>query len=131
MLASRSSAEALAHNGAESLASYASAKTGAFGPTRALAVELAEHAILVNAILPGWFETNLTRKAALRSRRADPPQDTRRQMGKPRELLGATTVLAASASDFITGGSGCPAAAGTPSATGCSPEPRLASGLRE
>jgi 2-dehydro-3-deoxy-D-gluconate 5-dehydrogenase len=41
----------------------ASAKTGLLGLTRALAVELAIHGIQVNAILPGWYETDLTRGA--------------------------------------------------------------------
>ncbi|MDP8928333.1 MAG: SDR family oxidoreductase [Actinomycetota bacterium] len=47
--------------GAAGIASYGTAKTGVLGLTRALAVELAEHGIQVNAILPGWFETDLTR----------------------------------------------------------------------
>jgi len=47
--------------GPPDFSNYAAAKTGILGITRALAVELAIHRIQVNAILPGWFETDLTR----------------------------------------------------------------------
>jgi 2-dehydro-3-deoxy-D-gluconate 5-dehydrogenase len=48
--------------GPRRFADYATAKTGVLGLTRALAVELAEHSIQVNAILPGWIKSDLTRR---------------------------------------------------------------------
>lgn len=46
--------------GPPEFSNYAAAKTGVLGLTRALAVEPAQHNIQVNAILPGWFPTELT-----------------------------------------------------------------------
>lgn len=83
---------------------YAAAKTGVLGLTRALAVELAVHRIQVNAILPGWYETDLTRGLP------DKPfgQEVRRRTaagrwGDPRDLVGTAVYLAAPASDFVAG----------------------------
>ena len=74
------------------------------GLTRGLAVELAAHNIQVNAILPGWIETDLNRerlRAALGDhvRRKTPA----RRLGLPDDLVGAAVFLCAPASDFITG----------------------------
>jgi 2-deoxy-D-gluconate 3-dehydrogenase len=82
---------------------YAAAKTGILGLTRALAVELAP-AIQVNAVLPGWFETDLTRDTRA-SRRGD---EIRRRTpagrwGEPGDLVGPAIFLASRASDFVTG----------------------------
>jgi 2-dehydro-3-deoxy-D-gluconate 5-dehydrogenase len=46
--------------GTPAYASYGAAKPGLLGLTHALAMELAPHRIQVNAILPGWFETDIT-----------------------------------------------------------------------
>jgi 2-deoxy-D-gluconate 3-dehydrogenase len=85
-------------------APYATAKTGMIGLTRALAVELAEHGIQVNAILPGWYETELTRGGPAsdwgeRIRRKTPAA----RWGEPEDLVGAVVFFAAPASDFVTG----------------------------
>ncbi len=83
---------------------YAAAKTGVVGLTRALAVELAIHRIQVNAILPGWFETDLTRglpasASGEQIRRKTPAA----RWGSPEELVGTAVYLASAASDFVTG----------------------------
>ncbi|ABL79509.1 short-chain dehydrogenase/reductase SDR (plasmid) [Nocardioides sp. JS614] len=83
---------------------YAAAKTGIIGLTRALAVELAEHDIQVNAILPGWYETDLTRGApgsewGERIRHKTPAQ----RWGDTDDLAGPAVFLASTASDFVTG----------------------------
>jgi len=49
------------HGAARNIA-YGTAKTGLLGMVRALAVELARHHIRVNALLPGWTETELTER---------------------------------------------------------------------
>jgi 2-deoxy-D-gluconate 3-dehydrogenase len=90
--------------GTPSFAAYGAAKAGVLGLTRAMAVELAVHGIQVNAILPGWYETGLTRGMP-----ATPlGEEIRRRTpagrwGEPSDLVGATVFLAAAASDFVTG----------------------------
>lgn len=83
---------------------YAAAKTGMIGLTRALAVELAADNIQVNAILPGWFETDLTRGMPAsptgdQIRRKTPA----RRWGTDTDLYGPVVFLASSASEFVTG----------------------------
>jgi 2-deoxy-D-gluconate 3-dehydrogenase len=83
---------------------YASAKAGLLGLTRALAVELAPQNIQVNALLPGWFPTELTgdlphTPLGEQIRRKTPAG----RWGDPQDLVGAAIFLAARASDFITG----------------------------
>jgi 2-deoxy-D-gluconate 3-dehydrogenase len=90
--------------GPPDFADYATAKTGILGLTRALAVELASHRIQVNAILPGWYETDLTRGLPAtplgeQIRRRTPAG----RWGEPDDLVGTAVYLASSASDFVTG----------------------------
>jgi 2-deoxy-D-gluconate 3-dehydrogenase len=83
---------------------YAAAKTGIVGLTRALSVELAPHGIQVNAILPGWFETDLTRGGPSEEwgdmiRRKTPAD----RWGATEDLAGPVVFLSSPASDFVTG----------------------------
>lgn len=90
--------------GAPAFPHYAAAKAGVLGLTRSLAVELAPHRIQVNAILPGWFETELT-QATARSPEADliRRKTPAGRWGRPEELVGAAVFLASPAADFVTG----------------------------
>jgi 2-deoxy-D-gluconate 3-dehydrogenase len=90
--------------GAPRFADYAAAKTGILGLTRSLAVELAPARIQVNAILPGWYETDLTRGLPAKPmgeqiRRRTPAG----RWGLPEDLVGTAIYLASPASDFVTG----------------------------
>ena len=83
---------------------YAAAKAGVVGLTRALAVELAPHGIQVNAILPGWYETDLTRGGPHEPwgeliRRKTPAA----RWGEVEDLAGTVVFLSSRASDFVTG----------------------------
>ncbi|MCU1493255.1 MAG: short-chain dehydrogenase/reductase [Acidimicrobiaceae bacterium] len=83
---------------------YATAKTGMLGFTRALAVELAEQRIRVNAILPGWIETEMTRMV----RESDMAPDIVRKIplgrfGVPDDLVGLSLLLSSPAGAYITG----------------------------
>ena len=82
---------------------YGSSKTGVMGLTRGLAIELAPHDIQVNAILPGWYETDMTEEIL-----ADRGEEIRRRtpagrLGVPEDLVGAAIFLASDASSFVTG----------------------------
>ena len=90
--------------GPPDFADYAAAKTGVLGLTRALAVELASDNIQVNAVLPGWYETDLTRGMPASElgeliRRKTPAA----RWGSGADLIGPVVFLASRASDYVTG----------------------------
>ncbi|HET6315174.1 MAG TPA: glucose 1-dehydrogenase [Chloroflexota bacterium] len=85
---------------------YAATKGGAVQLTRSLASAWAKDNIQVNCILPGWIETDLTRRArqvvsGLHERVVD--RTPARRWGTPADLAGAAVFFCSSASDFITG----------------------------
>lgn len=89
--------------GTPQFADYGSSKTGVLGLTRGLAIELAPHDIQVNAILPGWYETDMTEGIL-----TDRGEEIRRRtpagrLGVPEDLVGASIFLASNASSFVTG----------------------------
>jgi NAD(P)-dependent dehydrogenase (short-subunit alcohol dehydrogenase family) len=86
------------------IAPYAAAKAGLLHLTRVLAMEWARHDIQVNAIAPGYVETDLNRdfwsSPAGRRLIDRVPQ---RRLGRPEDLDGALLLLASDAGAFITG----------------------------
>jgi len=92
--------------GAPYAAPYAASKGGIVQMTRALATAWAKDNIQVNAVLPGWIDTDLTRGA-----REQVPGLHERVLartpagrwGKPDDFAGIAVFLAAPASDFVTG----------------------------
>ena len=97
-------ASILGLTGVPRVASYCAAKAGLVNLTRALAGELARHEIRVNALAPGYIETDLNRDY-LRSKagRAMAEQVPLRRFGKPEDLDGALLFLASDASAYVTG----------------------------
>jgi NAD(P)-dependent dehydrogenase (short-subunit alcohol dehydrogenase family) len=84
--------------------SYTAAKAGLIHLTRVLAMELARYGILVNAIAPGYVETDFNRDF-LRSD-AGKKLEARiplRRVGRPGDLDGAILLLASPAGAYITG----------------------------
>jgi 2-deoxy-D-gluconate 3-dehydrogenase len=84
-------------------ASYAAAKAGLLGLTRGMAMELAPHSIQVNAILPGFFETDMTSGMSPQRRREITHRTPAGRWGTPDDLAGVAILLASHASDYITG----------------------------
>jgi 2-deoxy-D-gluconate 3-dehydrogenase len=84
--------------------SYAASKGGLIQLTKSMAIELASHNIQVNAIVPGWIESDMT--APIKSRPFYNEILTRTPAGRfgtPQECAGAAIFLASHASDFVTG----------------------------
>jgi 2-deoxy-D-gluconate 3-dehydrogenase len=92
--------------GASFAAPYSASKGGIVQLTKALATAWARHDIQVNALLPGWIDTELTERSraeivGLEQRVTERTPAGR--WGKPEDLAGAAVFLASRASDFITG----------------------------
>jgi NAD(P)-dependent dehydrogenase (short-subunit alcohol dehydrogenase family) len=86
------------------LAPYAASKGGLWQLTRTMALELARHDIRVNALAPGYIETEINRdflatEAGLRMKKRIP----QRRFGTPEDLDGALLLLASDASRYMTG----------------------------
>jgi NAD(P)-dependent dehydrogenase (short-subunit alcohol dehydrogenase family) len=85
---------------------YTTAKAGLEQMTRALAFEWARYGIRVNALAPGYIETDLNRDFfATDAGKAMIRRIPQRRLGTPQELEGALLLLASDASSYMTGSS--------------------------
>ena len=85
---------------------YASSKGGIVQMTRALATAWAQDNIQVNAVLPGWIDTDLTRRARQQVQGLHESVEKRTPQGRwgaPPDMSGVAAFLASPASDFVTG----------------------------
>lgn len=98
-------ASILSFQGGIRVPSYTASKHGVVGITRLMANELAPHGITVNAIAPGYMETDNT--TALRADPARSRQILDRipagRWGKPEDIRTAVLFLASPASSYVTG----------------------------
>lgn len=86
------------------VSAYAAAKAGLLHLTRALALEWARHGIRVNALAPGYIETDLNREFfASPAGEALIKRVPQRRLGQPQDLDGPLLLLASDASAFMTG----------------------------
>ena len=83
--------------------SYAAAKAGILGFTKALALESAAKGITVNAICPGYIETDMTGAVSHEILEGIVRQIPVMRMGKPQEIADIVTFLASEKASFITG----------------------------
>lgn len=84
-------------------ANYAAAKAGVAGLTRALARELASRNITVNAVAPGFIETDMTRALPEDHRQALLAQIPLARLGHTDDIANAVLFLASPAASYITG----------------------------
>lgn len=97
-------ASVLGLTGTGRVPAYCASKAGLINLTRALAVDLARERIRVNAIAPGYIETDFN--AAFRASEAGQAMVKRipeRRFGTPADLDGALLLLASDASQYMTG----------------------------
>jgi 2-dehydro-3-deoxy-D-gluconate 5-dehydrogenase len=84
--------------------SYSAAKGAIVQLTKSMAIELAPHNIQVNAIAPGWIETDMTAPVKAMPLNAEILSRTPAgRWGQPEEVAGTAVFLASRASDFVTG----------------------------
>lgn len=92
--------------GIPNVVAYAAAKTAILGMVRTMAAELSPHEVRVNAIAPGWFDTEITRRAL-----SGDPERKRKilsrtpmaRFGEVSDIGWAAVYLCSPAGRFITG----------------------------
>ena len=84
-------------------ANYAAAKAGVIGFTRSAAREVASRGITVNALAPGFIETDMTAKLAEKQRQDLIARIPSGYLGTPRDVTEAVAFLASDAARYITG----------------------------
>lgn len=93
----------VAHTGTDHECHYASSKAGIIGLTKSLALELAPYNITVNAIAPGFIETDMLKFESEKERKRVEKKILLGRIGKPEEIAYATCFLASNMADYITG----------------------------
>jgi NAD(P)-dependent dehydrogenase (short-subunit alcohol dehydrogenase family) len=82
---------------------YATTKAAVLGLTRALAIELGRNNIQVNAILPGFIETEMSIKTPPAFQEATKRRSANGKIGTLEQMEGVAVFLASKHSDFMTG----------------------------
>jgi 3-oxoacyl-[acyl-carrier protein] reductase len=91
---------ASAHLGVPGQGNYSAAKAGLVGATKSLAVEVAKRNILVNAISPGFIETEMLKGLPMEQILKTIPL---RRLGKPEDVAELASFLVSDKSNYITG----------------------------
>jgi 3-oxoacyl-[acyl-carrier protein] reductase len=84
-------------------ANYAAAKAGLLGFTKSLAQELAARAITVNAVAPGFIDTDMTRTLSEEQRAALLRRVPLGRLGTPEDIAAAVLFLASPQAGYISG----------------------------
>ena len=79
---------------------YSCAKAGLIGATRSLAVEIAKRNILVNAVAPGFIDTNMLNNLP---KEEIVKQIPLQRIGKPEEVATVVGFLVSDAASYVTG----------------------------
>lgn len=78
---------------------YAAAKAGLIALTKTAAVEVARRGVTVNAVAPGWIDTDMTAEVSKELLAAVPA----RRAGTPEEVAACVCFLASDAASYVTG----------------------------
>jgi 3-oxoacyl-[acyl-carrier protein] reductase len=82
---------------------YAASKAGLIGLTKSVAKELASRNILINAVAPGFIETDMTAAMTNEARTAMASQIPLERLGTPSDIAAAVAFLASEHASYITG----------------------------
>jgi 3-oxoacyl-[acyl-carrier protein] reductase len=84
-------------------ANYAASKAGILGFTKSVAREVASRSITVNAVAPGFIETDMTAAMTDKAREAVVAAIPMGRVGRPGDVAAAVTFLVSEAAAYITG----------------------------
>ena len=82
---------------------YAASKAGVVGMTKSLAKELASRGVTVNAVAPGFIETDMTAAMPQAAKDAMMPTIPMQRLGQPEDVARAVAFLASDESAYVTG----------------------------
>jgi len=86
--------------GMQGQANYSAAKAALIGATKALALEVAQRNVTVNAVAPGFIDTDMTKELPVDELKEMVPM---KRFGKPEEVAALVGFLLSDASAYITG----------------------------
>jgi 3-oxoacyl-[acyl-carrier protein] reductase len=84
-------------------ANYAASKAGIMGFTKSVAREVASRGITVNAVAPGFIETDMTAAMTDKAREAVTSAIPMGRVGRPEDVAGAVLFLVSDAAAYVTG----------------------------
>ena len=96
-------ASSVARTGNKGQCNYSASKAGILGFTKSLAREVASRGITVNAIAPGFIDTEMTRKLPEEVRQIEIKQIPLARFGTPEDVAGVVRFLCSNAASYLTG----------------------------